>query len=113
VKSDGRRYPTDVVYFKTAESELERTVRHSTQKPVELGRYLIRTYTNPGDLVLDNCFGSGSFLLAAHLEGRDYLGIELNQDAEKFKKDKVDYVGIAEQRLIAHGASPGVVRAAA
>ena len=43
VKSDGSRYPTDIVYFKTAESE--GAVYHPTQKPVELGRYLIRTYT--------------------------------------------------------------------
>lgn len=110
VKSDGKRYPTDVIYFKTAESEPERTVWHPTQKPIDLGRYLIRTYTNPGDLVLDNCFGSGSFLLAAHMEGRDYLGIELNENAEQFRKDAVDYVGIAEQRLVAHGATPDVIR---
>ena len=50
VKSDGSRYPTDIVYFKTAESE--GAVYHPTQKPVELGRYLIRTYTNPGNIVL-------------------------------------------------------------
>ena len=58
VKSDGSRYPTDIVYFKTAESE--GAVYHPTQKPVELGRYLIRTYTNPGDIVLDNACGSGT-----------------------------------------------------
>lgn len=39
-------------------------VYHPTQKPIELGRYLIRTYTNPGDIVLDNACGSGSFLLS-------------------------------------------------
>lgn len=110
VKSDGKRYPTDVIYFKTAESEPERTVWHPTQKPVDLGRYLVRTFTNPGDVVLDNCFGSGSLLLAAHLEGRDYLGIELNQNAEQFRTTPVDYVGIAAQRLLTHGATPMVVR---
>ena len=52
VKSNGERYPTDVVYFKTAESEGE--VCHPTQKPVELGRYLIRTFTKEGGIVLDN-----------------------------------------------------------
>ena len=67
VKSDVDRYPTDIIYFKTAESEGE--VYHPTQKPIELGRYLIKTYTNPGDTVLDNTFGSGSFLIAAMLEG--------------------------------------------
>ena len=82
VKSDGERYPNDVVfyeeaddcvYFKTAESE--GTVYHPMQKPVELGRYLIRTFTNEGDIVLDNACGSGSFLKAAELENRIFIGI--------------------------------------
>ena len=50
VHSDGERYPTDVIYFKTAECEGD--VIHPTQKPVEMGRYFIKTYTNPGALVL-------------------------------------------------------------
>lgn len=98
VKSSGERYPTDVVYFKTAESE--GTVWHPTQKPVDLARYLIRTYTNPGDVVLDNSFGSGSFLVAAVLEERDFCGIEKNEDVHLFKKDAIDYVGVAYNRLI-------------
>ena len=52
VASEGKRYPTDIIYVKTAESE--GAVLHPTQKPIELGRYMVRTYTNPGDLVLDN-----------------------------------------------------------
>ncbi|HEY9268550.1 MAG TPA: site-specific DNA-methyltransferase [Methylotenera sp.] len=99
VKSDGERYPTDVIYFKTAESE--GAVWHPTQKPVDLGRYLIRTYTKPGDLVLDNSFGSGSFLVAAALEGRDFCGIEKNEDVHLFKKDAIDYIDVAHQRLLA------------
>lgn len=98
VKSDGGRYPTDVVYFKTAESE--GTVWHPTQKPVDLARYLIRTYTNPGDLVLDNSFGSGSFLVAAALEGREFCGIEKNEDVHLFKKHAIDYLDVAYNRLI-------------
>lgn len=97
VKSEGGRYPTDVVYFKTAESEGE--VFHSTQKPVDLGRYLIRTYTNPGDVILDNAFGSGSFLVAAAAEGRSAIGIELNADITAFKKDAIDLITIAQLRL--------------
>jgi site-specific DNA-methyltransferase (adenine-specific) len=49
---------------------------HPTQKPIALGLYLIRTYSNPGDAVLDNCMGSGSFIVAAIEEGRDAIGIE-------------------------------------
>jgi len=63
VKSEGLRYPVDVLYFKTAESE--GVVTHPTQKPIELAKYLIRTFSNPGDIVLDNTSGSGSFLVAA------------------------------------------------
>jgi len=53
---------------------------HPTQKPVALGRYLIRTYTNEGDLILDNACGSGSFLVAAMLEKRKFVGIELDEN---------------------------------
>jgi site-specific DNA-methyltransferase (adenine-specific) len=59
---------------------------HPTEKPVELCRYLIRTYTNKSDTVLDNCCGSGSIPLAAHMEGRNYIGMD-NGICEK-KKSK-------------------------
>ncbi len=97
VKSEGGRYPTDVVYFKTSESEGR--VWHPTQKPVELGRYLIRTYTEEGDVVLDNTFGSGSFLVAAAMEKRRCIGIEMNDDIVEFKKEKMDLIKVAQQRL--------------
>ncbi len=108
VKSNGKRYPNDVVfyddahgddyiYIKTAESE--GPVVHPTQKPVELGRYLIRTYTNPGDIVLDNACGSGSFLVSALLENRQFIGIEKNEDALLHKVDLVDYVEISINRI--------------
>ncbi len=57
---------------------------HPTQKPLELGRYLVRTYSNKGDLVLDNACGSGTFLVAAKVEGRDFIGFET--DKVYFKK---------------------------
>lgn len=97
VKSNGERYPTDVIYFKTAESEGK--VWHPTQKPVELGRYLVRTYTKPGEIVLDNTSGSGSYLVAALLEGRNFIGIEKNEDALLFKKDSVDLIQTSKERL--------------
>ena len=110
VKSEGGRYPVDIVYFKTPESEEEKTVWHPTQKPVELGRYLIRTYSNKGDLVLDNAFGSGSFLVAAHLEGRKFCGIEKNEEVHLFKKERIDYVQVAKMRLESFGAHPKVIK---
>ena len=97
IKSEGGRYPTDVIYHKTAESE--GTVYHATQKPVGLGRYLIRTYTEPGDVVLDNAFGSGSFLVAAAMEKRHAIGIELNEDVQLFRNGAVDLIDVAQTRL--------------
>ncbi len=94
---DGKRYPTDVVYFKTSESE--GTVWHPTQKPVELGRYLIKTYTKPGDIILDNTCGSGSYLVAAVLEDRNFIGIEKNVSTQLFKKEHIDYVQLSKDRI--------------
>ncbi len=97
VKSSGSRYPTDIVYFKTAESEGK--VYHPTQKPVELGKYLIRTYTNEGDIVLDNTCGSGSFLVSAILENRNFIGFEKNEGTQLFKKEKIDYIEVCNKRI--------------
>lgn len=112
VQSDGMRYPNDVLfmddnelpmedflYVKTAESE--GPVYHPTQKPIELGRYLIRTYSNPGDIVLDNACGSGSFLVAAAMEGRKYIGIEKNQNVMLHKIKAIDYIQVCTERLAA------------
>ena len=82
--NDGKRYPKNLIKFNRDKEKL-----HPTQKPVELGRYLIRTYTNEGDLILDNTCGVGSFLLSAKLEKRDFIGIEINEK----------YCKIAEERL--------------
>jgi site-specific DNA-methyltransferase (adenine-specific) len=111
VKSDGERYPSDVVYFKTAESEPGRSVWHPTQKPIELGRYLVRTFSNEGDVVLDNAFGSGSFLVAAAMEKRKFIGIELNKEVHRFKNERIDYVELATDRLSRIGVNPTVIRA--
>jgi len=97
IKSAGTRYPTDVVYFKT--SEAEGRVWHPTQKPVELGRYLVRTYTAPGGVVLDNCFGSASFIVAATMEGRNSIGIELNKEITEFKNEPLNLLKVAQERL--------------
>ena len=99
VKSSGERFPTDTLYCKTAESEAGGRVWHPTQKPIALGRYLIRMFTGPDDVVLDNAFGSGSFLVAAAMEGRRYIGIEKNEEVHLFKKERIDYMAVAHERL--------------
>lgn len=67
------RYPTSVWEFAT---DKQKEPIHPTQKPIDLCRYAIRTYTNEGDTVLDCCCGSGSIPLAAMLEGRNYIGMD-------------------------------------
>lgn len=71
------KFPGSIIRIK---KEHERTVQHPTQKPVELLRYLIRTFTNEGETVLDNCMGSGTTAVAAVLEHRHFIGFELNAD---------------------------------
>lgn len=70
--SDGKRYPKQVLDF----GIVERGAIHPTQKPVQLFEYFIRTYTNAGDFVLDNCAGSGTTAIAAEKNGRKWLCIE-------------------------------------
>ena len=62
---------------------------HPTQKPVDLFRYMIRTYSNPGETILDNCIGSGTTAIAALMEDRKFIGIE--KDA--------GYISIAQKRI--------------
>ena len=76
-KSDGKRNPISIIGIK-ADNKKEAGL-HPTQKPVALGRYLIRTYTNENDTVLDFTAGSGSFGVAAVLENRKFIGIELDE----------------------------------
>lgn len=62
---------------------------HPTQKPVALMEYLIRTYTNPGDVVLDNCMGSGTTGVAARNTGRNFIGIERDPDYFRIAKERI------------------------
>ena len=77
-------YPNNILRFAS-----EGRIFHPTQKPVALMEYLIRTYTNEGDTVLDNCMGSGTTGVACVNTGRNFIGIELDPD----------YFAIAEKRI--------------
>jgi len=91
VKNDtGLRNPRTVQYFKTAESEGK--VFHPTQKPIALFEYLIKTYTNEGEVVLDNCIGSGTTAIACINTNRKYIGIEKHEQ----------YFEVAVQRVEQH-----------
>lgn len=72
------KYPESIIKFNPREDQ-ERGL-HPTQKPVALMEYLISTYTNEGDMVLDNCMGSGTTGIACANTGRSFIGMELNED---------------------------------
>lgn len=68
---------------------------HPTQKPVALFEYLIKTYSNPGDLVLDNCFGSGTTAVACLNTGRDFIGMEKDPGYFAGARARIDAAGAA------------------
>ena len=85
--NDGSRYPTSIIKFNT-----ERTKIHPTQKPVALLEWLIKTYSNEGDLTLDNCMGSGSTGVACINTNRKFIGIELDENYFQIATDRINEV---------------------
>ena len=85
------RFPKSIIKINEpiGNSKEKQLYYHPTQKPVALFEYLIKTYTNEGDLVLDNCMGSGTTLVAAKMLGRKAVGIEISEK----------YCEIAKKRL--------------
>lgn len=82
--NNGDRYPLTILSFS------KETGLHPTQKPVALLEYLIKTYTNEGDTVLDNCMGSGSTGVACKNTNREFIGMELD---EKYFKIACERLG--------------------
>lgn len=96
--SDGRRFPKTTLFFDT-EKHTKDGLLHPTQKPIKLLEYLIRTYTNPGDTVLDFTAGVNSTGIACLRTGRNYIGIEKDRtffeiSIDRFKKE-IAYLSIS------------------
>jgi len=85
------RYPRSIQQFST---DTQNSSIHPTQKPVDLFRYLIKTYSNEGETILDNCSGSGTTAIACLMENRNYICIEQSKD----------YFDKAMQRIANHTA---------
>ena len=83
------KYPQEVETLVTFPKDTQKEALHPTQKPIALCEYLIKTYTNENDLVLDNCMGSGTTGVAALNTNRSFIGIELDKN----------YFDIAKQRI--------------
>ena len=83
--NEGKRYPVSIVEFGR-----DKTKFHPTQKPVALMEYLIKTYTNKGETVLDNCMGSGSTGVACLNTNRNFIGIELDDKYFEIAKKRIE-----------------------
>jgi site-specific DNA-methyltransferase (adenine-specific) len=92
VVNNGTRYPQSIIDVQ----KHNEPGQHPTQKPVTLYEYLILTYTNPGDTVLDPCMGSGTTGVACIKTGRDFIGIELREDYFATLQRRI---GVAQQQL--------------
>jgi site-specific DNA-methyltransferase (adenine-specific) len=80
------KYPTSIITFKKPHQSM---AVHPTEKSIECLEWLIRTYTNEGDLVLDNCMGSGTTGIACVNTKRNFIGIELNEEYFKLASDRI------------------------
>lgn len=94
-KNIGTRYPRSIQRFDTDKTKGS---FHPTQKPVALLEYLIKTYTNEGETVLDNCMGSGSTGVACVNTDRRFIGIELDENYYNIAKERIE-----KQATILHG----------
>ena len=83
------KFPMSII---SIDKEHETTTYHPTQKPVDLLRYLIRTYSNKGDVILDNTMGSGTTCVAAAMEKRRYIGIERDPEYYRIAKKRVELI---------------------
>lgn len=86
-KGSTEKYPTSILKFKKLHSS---KMLHPTEKPVSLLEYLIKTYTNEKDVVLDNCMGSGSTGIACLNTNRNFIGIELDKNTFEIAKKRIE-----------------------
>jgi len=86
LKETGERFPKTIIEFQNSNSTGK---VHPTQKPVALMEYLIKTYTNEGETVLDFCLGSGSTGCAAKNLNRKFIGIELDEEYFKIAQERI------------------------
>jgi len=84
ISEDGKRYPLSILTFPRDSDRV-----HPTQKPVKLFEYLIKTYTNEGETVLDNCMGSGTTAIACINTNRNYIGFEIDPDYYEAAQERI------------------------
>jgi site-specific DNA-methyltransferase (adenine-specific) len=96
---EGSRYPKTVLKFKQEKG------LHPTQKPVSLMEYLIKTYSNEGETVLDNCMGSGTTGVACMNTNRNFIGIEMEKEYYEIAKKRIENT-VPPEQLAQHPSNP-------
>lgn len=85
-KGNTEKYPTSIIRINKKHPSIQ---EHPTEKPIELAKWIIKTYSKEKDLVLDNCIGTGWTAIACNILNRNFIGMDLNKD----------YISIANERL--------------
>ena len=86
VKDDGMRYPTSVQMF----ASISKKGQHPTEKPIDMFEWLVKTYTNEDETVLDFTMGSGTTGVACKNLNRNFIGIELDENYFNIAKDRIE-----------------------
>ena len=87
-KGTTEKYPTSILKVPRLNSS---KMLYPTEKPIELLEYLIKTYTDEGEVVLDNCMGSGTTVVACKNTNRNFIGIEINKNAFEIAKKRLNF----------------------
>ena len=96
IEVDSKKYdadfknPSSIIKIPSLRPNSKEFVKHPTQKPVALFEYLIKTYTLPGEVVLDNCIGSGTTAIACINTGRNFIGIEIEEKYVKIARERIE-----------------------
>ena len=86
-KGSTEKYPTSILKFQKPHPSI---AQHRTEKSIKCLEYLIKTYTNEGETVLDNCMGSGTTGVACKMLNRNFIGIELDENYFKIAKQRIE-----------------------
>lgn len=89
IKNEGKRYPTSIIKIKKPNPKQERII-HPTQKPIALCEWLIKTYSNENEIILDNCIGSGTTAIACINTKRNFIGFEMNDAYYNIAKERIN-----------------------
>lgn len=93
-------YPSEIIEF-----GLDKDSVHPTQKPVALMEYLIKTYSNEGETILDNCMGSGTTGVACVNTNRNFIGIEMDEQYYKIAKERIESA-VPVEEVVQHASNP-------